>query len=69
MEITKNSSGRVYEELLLERGLPRGETRVIPDEPDAVDADDVLRGLGVDGWLRDRRVRRVGSYYLVVSGD
>ena len=35
------------------------ETPVTPDEADVPDSDDALRGLGVDGWRRVRRVRRV----------
>jgi len=41
----------------------------IPDEVEEVDAGDVVEGLGVDGWRRPRRVRRVGGWFLVVSGD
>ena len=38
MKILKNSSGRLYEELLLERGLcPGVETPVTPDEPHVLD--------------------------------
>jgi len=32
---------------------------ITPDEPNVLDADDVLQGLGTDGWRRVRRVRRV----------
>jgi len=42
----KNSSGRVYEKLLAERGPPGVETPVIPDVVDEVDADDVVEGVG-----------------------
>ena len=57
MKITKNSPGRSYEKLLLERGLyPGGETPSIPDEPDVVDSGDVVDGFGVGGWRRPRRV-------------
>jgi hypothetical protein len=42
----KNSSGRVYEELLLERGLyPGGETPVTPDEPDVLEGGDLVDGV------------------------
>ncbi len=35
------------------------ETPLLPDEADEVDAGDTVEGLGVDGWRRVRRVRRV----------
>ena len=34
----------------MKRGLPPGEeTPVTPDEPDVLDAGDVVEGIGVDG--------------------
>ena len=60
IEFQKNFTGRVYEELLLERGLyPGVKTPVKPDEAGEVDADHILQGLGVGGMRRPRRVRRV----------
>ena len=40
-----------------------GSGTVIPDEPDVLDADDVVDGAGVDGW---RRVRRVVGKFLIL---
>ena len=37
------------------------ETAVIPDEPDTVDAGDILQGLGMDVWRRERGMRRFKS--------
>ena len=42
----QNSSGRLYEELLLERGLyPGKETPDLPDEVDVFGAGDVVEGV------------------------
>ena len=38
---------------------------VTPDEPDAPDADDVLQGLAVNDWRRERPERRVDWWFLV----
>ena len=48
---------------------PRGKTPLIPDEPDVLDAEPVLDGLGAAGLRRVRRVRRVDCGFLVVSGE
>jgi hypothetical protein len=40
------------------------ETPVTPDEPDVLDADGVVEGLGVDTLATGRRVRRVGWWFL-----
>jgi hypothetical protein len=43
IEFPKNSPGRIYEELLLERGLyPGVETPAMPDDVDAGDASAVV---------------------------
>ena len=43
-----------------QRGVPLGkETPVKPDGLDALDAGYVVEGLGLHGWRRVRRVRRV----------
>ena len=40
----------------------------LPDEPDEVDASDVLEGVGVGGWRQVRRLRRVGGgVYSAIS--
>ena len=39
--------------------IPGVETTAIPGELDVLDAGDVVEGVGVDGWRRVRRVRRV----------
>jgi hypothetical protein len=58
MEYTKNYSGRVYEELLLERGLyPGVETSDQSDEVDVLDGGGAVEGVG----LR-RAVVAVGSW-------
>ena len=55
--ILKNSSGRLYKVLWMERGLRPGvETPDQPDEPDVLDAGDVVDGLGVGGLRRVRGV-------------
>ena len=45
---------------------PEVETPVIPDEPGVLDADDVVEGVGVEGWHRVRRVSRVGQTHRFV---
>ena len=66
-QISINFSDRVYEELLLERGLyPGVESLDTPDVVDAVDADGALQGLEIHGWRRPRRLRRVVWGFLVM---
>ena len=67
--ILKKFTGRLDEELLVERGPPGVETPVIPDVVDEVDADYILQGLAVDEWRRVRRVRRVEVlFYFLCPG-
>ena len=44
---------------------PGVETRVTPDEPGVVDAEDVVEGLGMDAW---RRVVECGGLGGGLSG-
>ncbi len=43
---------------------PGVEASATPDEPDVLDAGDVVEGVGVGGLRRPRRVRRVGWWFL-----
>jgi len=55
IENPKKFPGRVYEELLVERGQAGVKASDEPDEADVVDAGEVLQGVGVGGLGRVRR--------------
>jgi len=44
--------------------FPVFKVPLTPGAVDTVDPDNILQGLGVDGWCQVRRVRRVGWWLL-----